>query len=265
MWRRILLIIAAGTAIKDVGLSSLLLGVQAANYEKKSFQKRKVRVATSRGRARGNIKFNLKAKGKVRNKGKIRAGVKVKNRTKTRGRKKLVIERKMRRGKGVKVKCNSSIQSKAKTSTTRLRMKKTSSRATSPPKKPWMAPSIHFSTPSPTGLFCNVAERQSSISAHLSGKNKDNFVQRQASRWLLDSTTKCLPDEKLAQRLSLAVFYLSDNGNFWLNRTHWMSEKDECEWYGVICNESDLITELSLSKCHSLLQKFDLGFSIGKY
>ena len=49
------------------------------------------------------------------------------------------------------------------------------------------------------------------------------------------------------QRYLLALFYYYTNGDHWINHTNWMSNKSECEWHGVTCNEdSTLITKINL-------------------
>ncbi len=78
--------------------------------------------------------------------------------------------------------------------------------------------------------------------------NQDN-LNEEAVNWLITNTTKCHSDSKTVQRYSLAIFYEATNGKQWFNNLDWLSEKDECEWFGVNCNTEGLVVEVDLSKC----------------
>eukprot|EP00986_Skeletonema_menzelii_P016206 scaffold13940_cov69-Skeletonema_menzelii.AAC.1 len=37
----------------------------------------------------------------------------------------------------------------------------------------------------------------------------------------------------------MAVFYYATDGENWQNNTNWLTESDECTWYGAECNDDD--------------------------
>ena len=50
----------------------------------------------------------------------------------------------------------------------------------------------------------------------------------------------------LIQRYSLIVLYYATNGANWFDNEGWLSDSDECDWYGVTCNDSGFVTGLQL-------------------
>lgn len=54
----------------------------------------------------------------------------------------------------------------------------------------------------------------------------------------------------LEQRYGLATFYYSTLGDDWTTRTAWLTDVNECQWFGVICSDDVRATNLTLSKCH---------------
>ena len=53
----------------------------------------------------------------------------------------------------------------------------------------------------------------------------------------LDSKTAVSQQSTLnVQRYILALIYLSNGGDDWINNDKWMTKAHECEWYGVQCN-----------------------------
>jgi hypothetical protein len=50
------------------------------------------------------------------------------------------------------------------------------------------------------------------------------------------------------QRYAMVVLYNSTNGKDWTNSAGWLTAEQECNWYGVTCNDDDLVTELLLCK-----------------
>jgi hypothetical protein len=91
-------------------------------------------------------------------------------------------------------------------------------------------------------------ETRETIVTFASGSDKYGSTQALASEWLLHKATKCLSEAKMMQRYSLAVFYLRTHGDNWVKKEGWMSIKDECDWYGISCDEFGITTELILSK-----------------
>ena len=45
--------------------------------------------------------------------------------------------------------------------------------------------------------------------------------------------------ETLDQRYGLITFYYSTGGEEWSTQTSWLSDTDECTWFGVICDDAD--------------------------
>jgi hypothetical protein len=52
----------------------------------------------------------------------------------------------------------------------------------------------------------------------------------------------------LQQRYGLATFYYSTRGDMWSVRTAWLTETNECAWFGVICNDDVRTTNLTLGE-----------------
>ena len=94
--------------------------------------------------------------------------------------------------------------------------------------------------------------------------------QYEAFGWLDDddNAVLCPDEERLEQRFALAVTYFALNGREWTNcqadldddsdigdcvmengtstTSRWLSETSECEWFGVLCDDSGRITKLTL-------------------
>ena len=70
--------------------------------------------------------------------------------------------------------------------------------------------------------------------------------------WLDDLDSKTPAGQQTTfnvQRYILALLYLSNGGDEWLNNDQWMTKAHECEWYGVFCNVYDgMVDKLDLSK-----------------
>ena len=73
-------------------------------------------------------------------------------------------------------------------------------------------------------------------------------LNEEAVTWLISNTTECQSGAKTMQRYALAVFHQGTNGEQWNNDLDWRSEKDECLWFGVNCNNEGLVIEVDLSK-----------------
>lgn len=114
---------------------------------------------------------------------------------------------------------------------------------------PSISESIALSGILADSMACNLTDIQHYVFAFTS-TNEHNIFYEKALAWLLEDK-KCLPEAKLIQRFAMAVFYLSTNGDSWAGRTHWMSEIDECQWYGITCDDTGFITTINLSKCRN--------------
>jgi len=66
--------------------------------------------------------------------------------------------------------------------------------------------------------------------------------QNKASRWILyeDEMILTYESSNLVQRYALMVLYYSISGEEWNNNDGYGSEKHECDWYGVGCNNFSL-------------------------
>jgi hypothetical protein len=69
-------------------------------------------------------------------------------------------------------------------------------------------------------------------------------AQNQAMVWLSSGKTRDNGD--LYQRFVLAVVYIQMHGIKWNNRTRWLSNWNECTWFGVECDTSSKIRALRL-------------------
>lgn len=45
--------------------------------------------------------------------------------------------------------------------------------------------------------------------------------------------------ERLDQRYGLITFYYSTGGDGWSTQTSWLTDTDECLWFGITCDDSD--------------------------
>jgi hypothetical protein len=73
--------------------------------------------------------------------------------------------------------------------------------------------------------------------------NSTTSPQGMAFNWLTNVDPKavdpCVKPGVARQRYAVAVFFYATGGDFWTNRTNWMTGKDECFWYGLTCNAED--------------------------
>lgn len=81
-------------------------------------------------------------------------------------------------------------------------------------------------------LMKNIGESQIK-----SGKSP----QHESACWMLRSKAKFT-----AQRFVMGVIYYATKGSNWDENSGWMTQKHECDWYGVKCNWSKRIIELDL-------------------
>ena len=70
--------------------------------------------------------------------------------------------------------------------------------------------------------------------------------QYQALCWLLEDL-KDPVNSTIIQRYVLAVMFYNNNGEQWINNTHWTSREDHCIWYGISCNNfNGVVSTLNL-------------------
>jgi hypothetical protein len=61
-------------------------------------------------------------------------------------------------------------------------------------------------------------------------------AQNQSLVWLSSGNTRDAGD--IYQRYGLAVTYIQMNGTAWKNSTKWLSDVNECNWYGIKCDKT---------------------------
>lgn len=80
----------------------------------------------------------------------------------------------------------------------------------------------------------------------------ETTYQSQALAWLEgNKDVDTFSEEKIIQRYALACFfyntfgvknaYTGDSPVEWMNDDKWITDDDECEWYGMECNEGDIV------------------------
>lgn len=82
--------------------------------------------------------------------------------------------------------------------------------------------------------------------------NSNTTVEEQAAQWLIYQDTVDWSGNllRMTQRYALATVWFGLNGSTsWTNRKGWMTEDDECTWFGVTCSDDDsnMVTELVLA------------------
>jgi hypothetical protein len=104
---------------------------------------------------------------------------------------------------------------------------------------PTPAPTI----PVPTGLTDLLSSVSFDRGAALSNSSTPQYS---ALIWLANNTNLDMYSNKQKiQRYALATFYYSTNGDKWNNKSGWLSDADECEWYN-----SESFNDLGGSFCH---------------
>ena len=85
----------------------------------------------------------------------------------------------------------------------------------------------------------------------------DSSPQFLALRWLANNDTMVLDQDStrpviLVERYVLALLYVDTDGEGWKDQHNFLSSSSVCEWNfeekGALCNEDDLVVDLSLGK-----------------
>ncbi len=82
-----------------------------------------------------------------------------------------------------------------------------------------------------------------------------DISDRRALAWLLDDIggSQCNAEDVSITRYALAVFYYSTGGDEWDNNSGWLGSENECtSWFGVVCDDSNHMTQLVLGKFTSI-------------
>ena len=59
-------------------------------------------------------------------------------------------------------------------------------------------------------------------------------------------TLECLDPRMVQEKRVLSDFYENTNGTNWLIQTNWLAVGSVCDWYGVTCDESNHVSEITL-------------------
>ncbi|VEU38701.1 unnamed protein product [Pseudo-nitzschia multistriata] len=74
-----------------------------------------------------------------------------------------------------------------------------------------------------------------------------NTPQGMAYSFLLEEEPSFICSPTLMQRYGLSTFYFATNGDSWTNNLGWLTGVQECNWFGVKCNEGLFATSLNLA------------------
>lgn len=121
---------------------------------------------------------------------------------------------------------------------------------------PTLAPIPATTTNNPPFENVTIAQSLTPMVAQDGNAFPASELQAQALQWLeedLGQDTLVNPSkeelQQLLQRFALAVFWFATtNGTEWWSNTLWLSAANECFWYGVSCNDDQLITSIDLNK-----------------
>jgi len=72
---------------------------------------------------------------------------------------------------------------------------------------------------------------------------------KRALKWIANDDPLQVPvcnTTKLKQRYGLALLYYDADGDMWIDQDGWLSEKNECEWYGIGCSEDGFVVTIDL-------------------
>ena len=75
--------------------------------------------------------------------------------------------------------------------------------------------------------------------------NNKGSPQGKAFLWVTTSPFQPGEDDaQIIQQYILAVFYYATGGADWTNKEGWLGSETECDWFGVICNDGGVVTDL---------------------
>lgn len=72
--------------------------------------------------------------------------------------------------------------------------------------------------------------------------------QGMAFRYMADDDPFNFCLTSIEQRYGLTTLYYSTAGETWTRSDEWLGAKQECEWFGVVCNDQSQVTGLRLGK-----------------
>ena len=75
--------------------------------------------------------------------------------------------------------------------------------------------------------------------------NNKGSPQGKAFLWVTASPLQPGEDNaQIIQQYILVVFYYATGGDGWTNGNGWLGSETECDWFGVDCNGSGVVTQL---------------------
>jgi len=75
--------------------------------------------------------------------------------------------------------------------------------------------------------------------------NNKGSPQEKALLWVTTSPLQPGEDNaQIIQRYVLAVLYYATGGADWTYKEGWLESSNECDWFGVICNDGGVVTDL---------------------
>ena len=118
-----------------------------------------------------------------------------------------------------------------------------------------------FSTGSPTAFQVQatgvptMAPTQLDLEEYITGRlhtvqpfQDEHSPASKALKWVeADPRLPNYDKVQISQRFALASLWYGTHHNNWNTTDHWMTEHNECQWYGVGCNEQGFLIKLSLS------------------
>ena len=99
---------------------------------------------------------------------------------------------------------------------------------------------FNYNNTASSGVSEYMRMRDVIVSASPSSKmaiDDKNSTQSRALHWLFVSDSSGLSDLRLVQRWALASFYYATNGDSWVVNQGWLQHNDECDWFGVHCDQ----------------------------
>jgi len=71
-------------------------------------------------------------------------------------------------------------------------------------------------------------------------------AQNKAISWFVDDQKNRTAIENPTQRVVLATLYYATKGDSWKYNSTFLTDDDECNWFGIICNTEKNVTEINL-------------------
>jgi hypothetical protein len=76
----------------------------------------------------------------------------------------------------------------------------------------------------------------------------DDSPQNQAMLWLAETDWEGVPLDRVVQRFAMVCLFSSTDVWTWRNHSRWLTDANECSWFGCRCTEEGLVSELLLQE-----------------